>query len=172
MNTHPTPSGGLFPMVGSPSVTATAMRAAADLLERAGVSGVSVTCDDARISIQVSGLGRLAAGAGPAAGIAALSALATVLGSRVLRRDTPARPCCWLEVNGTAAGVPVIAYAEVKVSIHGQGGALAMGPDGELACTIPAADPPPLLPPGWRWATELDHPGFAPRHETVEARQP
>ncbi|TMR95109.1 hypothetical protein [Nonomuraea basaltis] len=147
------PSQSRFPSMGSTPVTARAMRAAADLIETAGVSGICITCDDQAIGIQVS---RHLMADLPAR-LATLSALATVLDSPVLRHDDPFRPASWLRIHGTAAGVPVRVYAELEISIQGEGEALALGPDGHPAAHGPNERPTPL-PPGWHWMTELDQP--------------
>ena len=42
-----------YPVIGRVATTAAAMRAAAMLIESAGIAGLSVTCDDDQISIQV-----------------------------------------------------------------------------------------------------------------------
>jgi hypothetical protein len=48
------PSGPPYPVIGLPSTTAAGVRAVADLIERSGITGLSVGCADGRIGIQVT----------------------------------------------------------------------------------------------------------------------
>jgi len=60
-DTGPASQGGAlvpaarYPVAGQPATTAGALRAAADLIERSAITGVSVTCSEGRIHIQVTG---------------------------------------------------------------------------------------------------------------------
>jgi hypothetical protein len=81
--TPATPAGGM-PVVGQIATTAAAMRAAAALIESTGIAGLSVTCDDSQISIQVcEHLGDATCRA------ALVSHLAAAIGSTAVRADSP-----------------------------------------------------------------------------------
>ncbi|MEO3892745.1 hypothetical protein [Nonomuraea sp. B5E05] len=147
-----------------------AMRTAADLLQAArlpGTGGLSITCDECSISIQVSRHGA----PDLLVRLAMLDALAAVLGSTIVRDDDPARPAAWLKIHAVAAGIPVRVHAELRISIHGQGEALAMGPDGGTRTHDPRRYRRPL-PPGWRWQTELDHTPHDREHDREHGHGP
>jgi hypothetical protein len=145
-------SGSSYPVIGQPSTTAAAMRAAADLIERSGVTGLSVTCADDRISIQVT------AGAGGAQSRAATVArLAACLRSTAAQEDSPAGGRSWITAHGTAAGLPVEVFTPLTVQHAGA------GPDGQRLLLAAAPDgrvtqvaPPHHLPDGYLWVTDLD----------------
>jgi hypothetical protein len=145
-----------FPACGSLDVVVPAMRAAAGLLERAGVAGLSVTCDDTLISVQVGqNLGDAPARA------AALARLAAVLGTTALQSDSPGTAASWLKAHGVIGGIPVHVYTHLAVrtrpghEVDGPGVALAPASDGQQTELAPGS----RLPAGWRWITELDEPG-------------
>jgi len=141
-----------FAVIGGTGVTAAAMRAAADLIEESGIGGLSVTCNEDQISIQVCEQ----AGDAPArAGIVA--ALASLLTSTAYQHDSPACPSAWLQAHGQIRGIPVRVYTPLQVRTTAAGGAavpVAVAAGGQAAA-VPAGQ---LLPAGWRWATALDEP--------------
>jgi len=145
-----------FPCAGAPGVTAAAMRAAADLLEACGTTGLSVICGN-EISIQVTDR----SGDAPERA-RVVTVLAGLLGSAVLQDDDPARPASWIRACGVTAGVPVTAWTPVEVLTGGADNATP------IAITRTGARTPLpsglRLSAGWRWATELDTP--AGRGET------
>lgn len=143
-----------FPIAGEVSVVAAAMRAAAGLLEAAGISGLSVTCGS-EISIQVTGP------SGDAPGRARVVAvLAGLLGSAAFQDDDPARPASWIKATGVLGGVPVTAWTAIEVltTSAGQAGPIALTPGGDRTMMPPGT----RLGAGWRWATELDTPTGRP----------
>ena len=91
-------------VLGDPPVTAGAMRAAADLITASGITGLSVTCDDHQISIQVP------ARAGDDATRAAIVAhLAELLGGVPARQDDQGG-AGWIHAHGVAGALPVHVY--------------------------------------------------------------
>jgi hypothetical protein len=146
------------------------MRAAADLIDRSGITGLSVTCSDGHISIQVvesSGDARDRA--------ATVARLAGFLGSTAVQDDTPTAGCSWIRASGTAGGLPVEIFTALTVQEtsgkgpQGQRLLLAAAPDGRIAQTAP----PVRLPAGWRWLTDLDpaHPPAATARPSGHAAQ-
>jgi hypothetical protein len=149
-------AAGPYPAVGQTATTAAGMRAAADLIDRSGTTGLSVTCADDRIGIQVT------AGSGDAqARAAAVARLAACLGSAAVQEDSPAEGRSWIRAHGTAAGLPVEVFTALTVQEAAEcnGQLLAAAPDGRIA----AAMTPERLPRGWRWLTDLDTPAAAAR---------
>jgi hypothetical protein len=142
-------ASGPYPAVGQPGTTTAGIRAAADLIDRSGITGLSVTCADDRISIQVT------AGSGDAqARAATVARLAACLGSTAVQEDSPAEGRSWIRANGSAAGLPVEVFTTLTVQeiVGCRGGLLAVAPNGRIV----AAVPPERLPRGWRWLTDLD----------------
>jgi hypothetical protein len=79
-----------------------ALRAAATLIEQAGITGLSLTIDTGLITIQVpSGL------ASPAAREAAVARLAAATGGQAARNTTPGPAFGWVFAGGQLAGHPV-----------------------------------------------------------------
>ena len=135
------------------SLTVSAMRAAADLIETAGVTGLSVTCSDTAIDIQVS----RHAHQDPQARVGVVAALAEVLDGAVTQDDDHHRQACWLRANGQAAGLPVRVWTALQIPADAPDGALAQAPDGRVAATGSST----ALPLGWRPITELDAPDLS-----------
>jgi hypothetical protein len=79
-----------------------ALRAAAILIERAGIPGLSLTIDDQRISIQVPELL-----AGPDARTAAVALLAAVTGGQAAAGGR------WVTADGDMAGHPVHIFTPI-----------------------------------------------------------
>ena len=127
------------------------MRAAADLIDRSGIAGLSVTCSAGRISIQV-----------PRSSGNAQSRAATVARLALPRQhrranDNPNYSC--IKAYGTVGGLPVDVFTGLTVQDAGTdpGGQrllLAADPDGRIAQVVP----PARLPDGWRWLTDQDCP--------------
>jgi hypothetical protein len=100
----------VYPVHGQPPVTAHAMRVAADLIEISGVTGLSVTCSDDQISIQVC------APAGDADTRAALVArLARLLGGTAARHASPTGNS-WIRAHGVAGTLPVQVYTPTEAA--------------------------------------------------------
>jgi len=142
-----------YPALGQAAVTAAAMRAAADLIETSGTTGLSVTCGDDQVSIQVTG--RAGDGAARAQVVARLAAL---LGGTAVQDDDPRQSLSWITAHGVLGAVPAKVFTAVTVACADGPGLdqrlpLAVSPDGRTAAASAAA----RLPAGWRWATELDH---------------
>ena len=137
-----------YPVIGQVATTTAApMRAAATLIESAGIAGLSVTCDDAQVSIQVcEDLGD------PATRAALVARLAAVIGATAVRADSAGSPLSWVRADGAIGGLRVHAFTPVPVQ-HAGDLPLACNDTGQVA---EAATPP--LPPGWRWLTSLDPP--------------
>ena len=137
-----------YPLIGQVATTATAMRAAAALIESTGIAGLSVTCDDDRISVQVCEQ------LGDAAHRAHLVArLAAQVGATAVRADATTRSTAWVQADGGIGGLAVHIYTVIDVQ-HSGGLPLACGPTGVIAQPPPGERP--VLPPGWRWLTHLD----------------
>ena len=94
-------SGGLVP-ARPLAAQAHALRAAAALIERAGITGLSLTIDDSQITIQVP-----AHLAGPAVRTAAVARLAAATGAHAARDARPGPTCGWIHASGQLAGHPV-----------------------------------------------------------------
>ena len=138
-----------YPVIGQAATTAAAMRAAATLIESTGIAGLSVTCGDAQVSIQVcEDLGD------PAARAALVARLAAAIGTTAVRADSAGSPLSWVRAEGAIGGLRVHAFTPVPVQHAG---------DLPLACTgtgqVAEATTPPL-PAGWRWLTSLDPPAI------------
>lgn len=93
-------SGGLLP-ARPLAAQAHALRAAAALIEQAGIAGLSLTVGQ-QITIQVP-----AHLAGPAARAAAVAVLATATGGQAVRETRPGPTCGWVFADGQIAGHPV-----------------------------------------------------------------
>ena len=133
--------------------SAAVIRAAADLVEQAGIGGLAVSCRRGRISIHV------AEGDGdPQARAAMVAAVAGVLGCVPAQWDSRAPAGAWLEAAGQICGVPAEVFTPLAVrAAPGGAGPLAAGPGGRVAVISAGQE----LPPGWRWVTELDDPHAA-----------
>jgi hypothetical protein len=135
----------MYPVTGQIATTAAAMRAAAALIESAGIAGLSVTCSDDQIGIQVcEQLGDPAVRAGMVA------RLATAIGGTAVRADSAGGPVSWVRAEGAIAGLRVHAFTAIPVQ-HSGDLPLACNDAGQIA---EAATP--WLPAGWRWLTSLD----------------
>lgn len=142
-----------YPAAGQPATTAGALRAAASLIERSGITGLSVTCSDGRRSIQVTGR----CGDAPARA-AVVARLTACLGSATaIQDDSHSDGCSWVTASGSAGGLPAGVFTPLNVQEAGT------GPGG--ARLLPAADgegravqvaSPYHLPAGHRWLTDLD----------------
>jgi hypothetical protein len=144
--------GSPYPAVGQAPVTAAVIRAAADLVEASGITGLAVTCDDDQVTIQVTDR------AGDAAARAGLVArLAVLLGGTPAQNDSPGQGLSWVTAHGVLGAVPAKVFTAIEVTCAEDPGAgdrlpLAISPDGQAAAAAGAR-----LPAGWRWLTELDH---------------
>jgi hypothetical protein len=145
MNMTTAALAGTVPVLGQIATTTAAMRAAAALIESTGIAGLSVTCDDSQISIQVcEHLGDAACRA------ALVTRLATAIGTTAVRADSPAGPAAWVRADGAISGLPVRVFTTIDIQ-HAGTLPLACDPAGN---TAQAATP--ALPAGWRWLTSLD----------------
>jgi hypothetical protein len=92
MTTAITTAGGVVPVLGQAATTTTAMRAAAALIDSTGIAGLSVTCDDSQITIQVGE--RLGDDARRAALVISLAA---AIGTTAVRPSAAPSPplLCW-----------------------------------------------------------------------------
>jgi hypothetical protein len=145
MTSTRTSTGETLPVVGRPSTTAWAMRAAAAVIESTGIAGLSVTCDDNQIAIQVG------SHLGDDAGRAALVArLAAALGTTAVRADSLTGPTAWVRADGALAGLPAKVFTTVSIQEAG-GLPLACDNAGNIAQAAT-----PALPAGWHWLTGLD----------------
>jgi hypothetical protein len=90
-----------------------ALRAAAALIERAGIAGLSVSVDAADISILVPDF------SGPLAQRqAAVEQLAATAGARAARRDYPASPILGvIRADGSEDGHPVSIFTVIRDSL-------------------------------------------------------
>lgn len=85
-----------------------ALRAAAALIEHAGIAGLALTIDD-QITIQVP-----AHLAGPAARTAAVALLAAAIGGTAVRDDRPSsRTYGWVRADGQLAGHAVRVFTAI-----------------------------------------------------------
>ena len=145
-----------YPVIGQAATTAAAMRAAATLIESTGIAGLSVTCDDAQVCIQVGeDLGDPAARAG------LVARLAAAIGGTAVRADSAGSPFSWVRAEGAIGGLRVHAFPPVPVQ-HAGDLPLACHDTGQVA---EAATPP--LPAGWRWLTSLDPPALPAETEAA-----
>jgi hypothetical protein len=139
-----------YPVVGQPATTAGALRAAADLIERSAVTGLSVTCSDGRIQIQVTEH----CGDAPARA-AVVARLAGCFGSVAVQEDGHAGYSC-ITASGNAGGLRAEIFTPLTVRQAGTGPGgevlLAAAPDGRPVQVAPPHD----LPVGHRWLTDLD----------------
>jgi hypothetical protein len=104
----PAGDGGLVP-ARPLAAHAHALHAAATLIERAGITGLSLTIDTGLICIQVpSGLG------GPAARTAAVARLAAATSARITRSTAPGPTCGWIFAHGQLAGHPVRIFTPLE----------------------------------------------------------
>ena len=151
---RPAAAAGRYPATGQSATTTAAMRAAADLIDRSGIAGLSVTCSGGHISIQVPrSSGNVQSRA------ATVARLAGYLGSTAVQDDNPAGDYSCIKAHGTAGGLPVDVFTGLTVQDAGTdpGGLrllLAADPDGRLVQVVP----PARLSDGWRWLTDLDCP--------------
>ncbi|MGO9161073.1 MAG: hypothetical protein ACLP7J_10230 [Streptosporangiaceae bacterium] len=134
-----------YPVIGQAATTAAAMRAAATLIESAGICGLPVTCDSDQVCIQAGDhLGDPPARAGMVARLAA------VIGATAVRADSAASPLSWIRADGAVSGLRVRAFTPIPVQ-HAGDLPLASSDAGQIAQAAA-----PSLPPGWRWLTSLD----------------
>lgn len=149
MNTHQGDHPGVLPVIGQITTTTTAMRAAADLIEATQIAGLSVTCDEEQINVQVGEhLGD------PATRAALVCRLAAAIGAAPVRADSLGAARSWVKAEGAVAGLHLKVFTSVPVQ-HTSGIPLACDSGGNTAL---AADDPTrqALPAGWRWLTDLD----------------
>ncbi len=151
---RPAAPAGRYPATGQSATTTAAMRAAADLIDRSGIAGLSVTCSGGHISIQVP---RSSGNAQSRAVIVAR--LAGYLGGTAVQDGNPAEDYSCIKAHGTAGGLPVdvctgLSVQEAGTDPGGQRLLLDADPDGRLAQVVP----PDRLPDGWRWLTDCAHP--------------
>jgi hypothetical protein len=104
----PADGGGLIP-ARPLAAQAHALRAAATLIERAGITGLTLIIDTGLITIQVP-----AALAGPAGRTAAVARLAAATGARPARHTTPGATCGWMFADGQLAGHPVRIFTPLE----------------------------------------------------------
>jgi hypothetical protein len=105
----PAAGDGLLVPARPLAAQAHALRAAAALIERAGIAGLSLTIDDDRITIQVPQ--HLAA---PAARAAAVAHLAAATGGRACRDARPgSRTNGWVLADGQLAGHAVRIFTAI-----------------------------------------------------------
>ncbi len=141
--------------------TARVLRAAADLVEQAGIGGLPVSCRRGRILVHVA-----EQDGNPQARAKTVAAVAGVLGCVPSQFDSRDPAGAWLEAAGQISGVPAEVVTPLAVRpAPGGAGSLAAGPDGRVA-VIGAGQ---QLPSGWRWVTELDDPHAAAVPEQVVA---
>jgi|HubBroStandDraft_1064217.scaffolds.fasta_scaffold709410_2 hypothetical protein len=134
--------------------SAAAIRAAADLVEQAGIGGLAVSCHRDRIVIHVG-----ERDGDPQARARTVAAVAGVLGCVPAQTSSGASANAWLEAAGQVSGVRAEVFTPLAVrSAPGGAGSLAAGPGGRIA-VIGAGQ---QLPAGWRWVTELDDPRTVP----------
>jgi hypothetical protein len=137
-----------LPVIGQIATTTTAMRAAAELIESTQIAGLSVTCDDDAISVQVSEhLGD------PATRAVLVSRLAAAIGAAPVRADSINRALSWVRAEGCIAGLRVKVFTSIPIQ-HAGGIPLACDPGGNIAQTTGTGRQ--TLPAGWRWLTDLD----------------
>ena len=145
MTTAITPAGGVVPVLGQAATTTAAMRAAAALIDSTGIAGLSVTCDDTQITIQVGEhLGDDASRA------ALVTRLAAAIRTTAVRADSPASADAWIRADGAVSGLRVRVFTPVGIR-HAGALPLACDPAGN-----PAQATTPALPAGGRWLTSLD----------------
>ena len=102
-------SAGLLP-ARPLAAQAHALRAAAALIEQAGIAGLSLTIDPDRITIQVP-----VHLAGPAARTAAVAVLAAAAGGRPSRDTAPgSRTHGWVFADGQSAGHAVRIFTAIE----------------------------------------------------------
>ncbi len=101
-------AGGLVP-ARPLAAQAHALRAAAALIEQAGIAGLSLTIDESQITIQVP-----ADLAGPAARTAAVARLAAATGARAARDTRPGPTYGWIHASGQLAGHPVRIFTAIR----------------------------------------------------------
>lgn len=127
---------------------AAVIRAAADLIEQAGIGGLAVSCHHGRILIHVA-----EHDGDPQARAQMVAAVAGVLGCVPAQTSSHASAYACLEASGQISGVLAEVFTPLAVRpAPGGAGSLAADPGGRVA-VIGTRQP---LPPGWRWVTELD----------------
>jgi hypothetical protein len=147
----------MYPVTGQIATTAAAMRAAAALIESAGIAGLSVTCNDDQISIQVcEHLGDPAVRAGMVA------RLATAIGGTAVRADSAGSPVSWIRAEGAIAGLRVHAFTAIPVQEWPQNGQPVAATPGSWRLRVPWPLPLPL---------PLPRPPRRRRHVTKRVRR-
>jgi hypothetical protein len=94
---------------GPLAAQAHALRAAAVLIEQAGIAGLSLTIDPDRITIQVP-----VSLAGPTCRTAAVAVLAAAAGGRAAADTRPGATRGWVFAEGHAAGHPVRIFTAIE----------------------------------------------------------
>jgi len=136
------------PVTAQAAVTAAAMRAAAGLIEQAGIGGLLVSCHRGHVTIHLS---QRDGDAAARAGLVAV--LAGLLGTSPFRRDSRTGPDAFWEAAGQVGGFPVEVFTALAVRpAPGGAGSLAAGPARQHAVIGAGQE----LPTGWRWITDLD----------------
>ena len=134
--------------------SAAVIRAAADLVEQAGVGGLPVSCHRDRILVHVG-----ERDGDPQARAQTVAAVAAVLGCVPAQTSSHASAHAWLEAAGQVSGVRAEVFTPLAVRpAPGGSGSLAAGPGGRVAVVGAGQQ----LPAGWRWVTVLDDPRTVP----------
>jgi hypothetical protein len=105
----PVTGDGLLVPARPLAAQAHALRAAAALIERAGIAGLSLTIDPDQITIQVP-----ASLAAPAVRVAAVTLLAAATGGRAACHTRPGPDRGWVFADGQAAGHPVRIFTPIE----------------------------------------------------------
>jgi hypothetical protein len=151
--TGPASPGGLVPAARCPAAGQPATTAgAADLIERSAAAGLSVTCYDGHIQIEVTEH----CGDAPARA-AVVARLAGYLGSAcAVQEDAHYAGYSRITASGNAGGLRAEIFTPLTVQQAGTGtggeALLAAAPDGRTVQVAPPHD----LPAGHRWLTDLD----------------
>jgi hypothetical protein len=134
-----------YPLIGQIATTTAAMRAAATLIESTQIAGLSVTCDDEQVLIQVGEhLGAPVTRAG------LVARLAAALDATVVRADSATSALSWVRAEGAISGLRVRVFTAIAVQ-HTDDLPLACDDGDQIAQAAT-----PCLPAGWRWLTDLD----------------
>lgn len=133
-----------YPLIGQIATTTAAMRAAATLIESTQIAGLSVTCDDEQVLIQVGEhLGAPVTRAG------LVARLAAALDATVVRADSATSALSWVRAEGAISGLRVRVFTAIAVQHTDD---LPLACDGDQIAQAAT----PCLPAGWRWLTDLD----------------
>lgn len=145
-----TSTAAALPALGQVTTTAAAMRAAADLLEMVGIAGLSVSCTDYDITVQVTE--ELADAAGRARLVARLGA---AIGVTAVQVDSSTGHGSWVRAEGGIGGLRFRIFTDLRVR-HTDAGPLAADQTGRIAQATADDDAATPMPAGWRWLTDLD----------------